>query len=169
MASLLTKGANAPLRGADGQTPGRVRVEVGWGAGRTKPAVSLVAVACDAPLGQAVGPTHHVTYRTPSTVGDREMFEILVDLAAAPADVAAVGFALVSGDRSLDGLPQLTVSVKDEPGESLIAYEVEGLTEERWVLMAELYRRAGEWKVRAVGQGGQEGRAGLFRSVGLSG
>jgi stress response protein SCP2 len=167
MASQLAKGANAPVQSADGATPRRVRVELAWGVGATNPAVSMVAVACDA-NGKALGAAHHVTYRAPSSIAGRDRFETLVDLDATPDDVIGIGFGLVSGDRSLAALPQLALSVKDEPGRPLIGYEVQGLAEERWLLVAELYRRGGQWKVRAVGQGGQEGRAGLFRSFGLT-
>jgi stress response protein SCP2 len=165
MTATLVRGANAPLRTGAQQTPARVRVELAW-RGTGTPAV-LTAVACDA-RGRALSPAHQVTWEHPTVAEGRARFELLVDLAAAPDDVVSVALALDVAGSTVAALGGLTATVRTEPGESLASYPVEDLPDAPGLLVTELYRRSGQWKVRAVGQGVAGGRPGLLRSVGLT-
>jgi len=163
----LVRGANAPLRTASHATPQRVRLEISWQA-VTSPATTLTAVACDA-RGQALGPEHHVTFERPSVTGDRSRFEVLMELGETPEDVVSVSFALGLEGASVRQLPDVVATVQTEAGEPLARYAVEEVPDAACLLVTEVYRRSGQWKVRALGQGLADGRAALMRSVGLAG
>ncbi|MFI7094577.1 TerD family protein [Streptomyces lydicus] len=60
-----------------------------------------------------------------------------------------------------------SVRVTDLDGTGLAGYTLTGLGAESAVVAVELYRRAGAWKVRAVGQGYADGLAALLRDQGL--
>ncbi len=49
----------------------------------------------------------------------------------------------------------------------LLAYRIEDAESERALLFGELYRRAGEWRMRAIGQGYSEGLAALATEFGI--
>lgn len=49
----------------------------------------------------------------------------------------------------------------------MLVYRVEGVESERALLFGELYRRAGEWRMRAIGQGYSEGLAALATEFGI--
>ncbi|PRY39414.1 stress response protein SCP2 [Geodermatophilus tzadiensis] len=165
--TTLVRGANAPLRTASSPAPAQVRVELAW-RGSGAPA-ALVAVACDG-RGRALSPAHQVTWTCPTPTASGERFELLVDLATTPDDVVSVAFALEVSGPSVRSLVGLTATVRTgSTGEPLVAYPVEDLPDAPSVLVTEVYRRSGEWKVRAVGQGVSQGRIEFFRSVGLSG
>ena len=55
-----------------------------------------------------------------------------------------------------------------ETGEAAVTYRVDGLTTERALVLGELYRRNGCWRLRAVGQGWDGGLAGLATDYGVS-
>jgi stress response protein SCP2 len=80
-------------------------------------------------------------------------FEIEIDLTTVPATVDAIVIAAALDDT-------LTGSVADHGGGSItftgnptITHAFTGLTTERCVIAAEVYRRNGAWKVRAISQG----------------
>jgi stress response protein SCP2 len=53
-------------------------------------------------------------------------------------------------------------------GSRPVHFVVPPLGEERSLLVAEIYRRQGRWRVRAIAQGYAEGRAGLARDFGVA-
>jgi hypothetical protein len=55
-----------------------------------------------------------------------------------------------------------------ETGDAAVTYPVEGLTTERALVLGEVYRRDGRWRLRAVGQGWEGGLAGLATDYGVS-
>jgi hypothetical protein len=166
MTAQLVRGANAPLRGASRQPVPRVIVEVSWGASSPIQDVVLLAVACDA-RGQALSPTHQSTFRSPTTVGSVSRFELLMDLLAVPDDCPHVAFALSTDGSSVRDLEALTVTVRTEQGEELARYLAEDIPDWPGLIIAEIYRRSDQWKVRAIGQGLSEGHSGLLRSFAL--
>lgn len=88
-----------------------------------------------------------------------------IDLAAVPADVDKVVVAAVQDDADPAPLSASPVAVTVGPdGRSL---PVTGLTSERAVVLAEVYRRAGQWKLRNVSAGWTEGFAALVRAHGV--
>lgn len=88
-----------------------------------------------------------------------------LDLAALPSDVDKVVVAAVQDDGDPAPLSASRVDVTVGPdGPSL---PVTGLTSERAVVLIEVYRRAGQWKLRNVSAGWTEGFAALVRAHGV--
>jgi len=166
MSAVLVRGANAPLGAAGGTAPPLVRLEVAW-SGRTTVPVSLTAVACDA-RGQALGPDHHVTYERPTGTPGGGRFEVAMDLAAVPEEISTVAYALTAEGGSLESLTDVVATVRAAGGTELAQYPVDGMPSAAGLVIAEIYRRSGQWKVRAVGQGSVQGRAALLRAFGLA-
>lgn len=102
---------------------------------------------------------------------DRAGDRLLVALDDLPEDVSRVvtlvsldaveggGFAQVSGLR-------LSIAATDE--QPLTLFDVPGLGDETAVVLGELYRRAGAWRFRAVGQGYASGLAGVATDYGIT-
>jgi stress response protein SCP2 len=78
---------------------------------------------------------------------------VLADLSA---DVSSVFVAASTEIGAFGDVGGMTFRVVDPSGTSLVRYEVEP-GDERAMVVAELYRRAGGRKVRAVGQGWSAG------------
>jgi TerD domain len=166
MTITLVRGANAPLRSASEQAPSQVRLELTWrGAGLP---AAVTAIACD-DRGRALSPAHLATWQRPTSTGGQDRFELLVDLAATPDDVVSVVIALDVPGSGAPALSGLTATVRTATGEPVAAYPVEELPHTPGLLVTEVYRRSGQWKVRAIGLGLPQGLPGLLRSVGLPG
>jgi len=87
-----------------------------------------------------------------------------VDLLVIAASLdAAPGFGF--GDLSEAGLT-LTVRAASD-GSALVIVPLADLSAQRALVVAEVYRRDGGWKVRAVAQGYDDGLAGLARDFGV--
>ena len=89
---------------------------------------------------------------------------VRVDLTAVPADVATIAVA-----ASLDGSGPATFG---QVGRLAITagpftFDVDGLSSESAVVGVEVYRRGDGWKVRAVGQGWDDGLAGVAGAYGV--
>ena len=104
---------------------------------------------------------HGVSYHHGQGRGDL----VQVNPRALPADVTTVAVT-----ASLDGSGPSTFA---DVG-SLVAavgpftFEVSGLSTESAVVCVEIYRRNDQWKVRAVGQGYDDGLAGIARAFGVN-
>jgi len=162
MAGVLSKGANAPLPTPD------VRVEVSSSTPLDIAALLLT------PAGKVRSDADFVFYNQPTGPGVRLIppSSLEFSLGAVPPDIDKV---VVTG--SLDGtgpttfatVRGLTVTVRDSRGGTeIVRFVPEGLGLETALLMVELYRRAGTWKVRAVGQGYATGLAGIATDFGIS-
>ncbi|MGW2822511.1 TerD family protein [Streptomyces sp. NPDC001443] len=97
---------------------------------------------------------------------------LAVDLAAVPEAVHRVSVLLALPDGTggpdrfgLVAAPFVAVTGLD--GAEIASYTITGLDAESAVVALELYRRAGAWKVRAVGQGYAGGLAELLADQGL--
>ncbi len=96
------------------------------------------------------------------------------------SDDASVDIGLFSDDvmglvvaASTDGAPfeevnELEWCVLSHTQQQLTTYRARGLTTERALVLGELYRRSGGWRLRAVGQGWQGGLADLATDYGVS-
>ena len=154
MTTPLSKGGNMP-----------------WGHPRAGvqvtglPASASVLVFLVGPDGRVRGDDDFVFFNNPSVPGVTIVGHGAdVDLAAVPADVHKVVVAAVQDDADpapLSASP-MTVTVRPD-GRAL---PLTGLTSERAVVLAELYRRAGEWKLRNVSAGWTEGSSTVRRFVG---
>ncbi|WP_413805274.1 CAP domain-containing protein [Streptomyces sp. OE57] len=67
----------------------------------------------------------------------------------------------------LGRLPAPVLSVLDERGAPLARFAPPRPARETVLLLAEIYRRGGDWKVRAIGQGYADGLAGVARDFGV--
>jgi stress response protein SCP2 len=166
MAPPLVRGANTPLRTPQGEAPMGVRVELAWVGSPSLPVV-LTAVACGE-SGRALGPTSHISYDGPTSDQRGRRFELAMDLSATPPDVVSVFFLLSVDQATVQGLTSVTATLRDENGAELARYPVEDLPATAGLVVVEVYRRSGQWKVRAIGQGHTDGRRGALRSFGLA-
>jgi len=92
-----------------------------------------------------------------------------VDLGRIPADIAKVVFCVtIDKAANLSGVANALIEVREGSGAVLAAYDP-GLAgaSEAAMTFGELYRRQGEWKFRAVGQGFNGGLGPLARSFGI--
>ncbi|MEW2359430.1 TerD family protein [Spirillospora sp. NPDC029432] len=99
--------------------------------------------------------------------GGRQRVDL--DLDAVPADVPAVLIAvsLSAGGISFGAVPPPQVQLAAAGGAPMALYTVAGLGPEKAIIGLELYRRAGRWKVRAVGQGYAGGLSELVEAHGV--
>ncbi|MFI0452364.1 TerD family protein [Actinomadura sp. 6N118] len=157
----LPRGANAPL-------PARL---VG------------VVVSCAVPVDVSaliVGPDRRVRsdadlvfFNAPEASGVRWSEagggqRIDVDLDAVPGGADAVMVAVSLTDPgSFGAVPPPRLEIVGADGTALLAFTVDGLGPEKAIVGFEIYRRAGAWKVRAVGQGYAGGLAELVTDHGI--
>ncbi|MBC3989977.1 TerD family protein, partial [Streptomyces sp. AC563] len=95
---------------------------------------------------------------------------ITVDTAAVPADIEkiVVTASLDAPGATFAGTePTATVRGADD-GSVIATFKPPQLGAETALVVVEVYRRAGAWKVRAVGQGYANGLAGIATDFGVS-
>ncbi len=192
MAVSLTKGGNISLTkeaGAAGLA--KVTVGLGWEARTTTGDafdLDASAILCN-DAGKARGDDDFVFYghlsngdatvvhqgdeRTGESAGDDE--QIKVNVASIPADVDKVVFSasIYEADKRGQSFGQVRKAyiriLNDADGAELARYDLsEDASTEAAMLFGELYRSGAEWKFRAVGQGYQEGLAGIAKDFGLN-
>ncbi|MFI6252002.1 TerD family protein [Streptomyces sp. NPDC051016] len=174
----MVKGSNVTLS-ALSENVGSVVVSLGWvsPSGEGDADVSVLLVGAD---GKVRGDTDFYFYnnpvaadgsvqllgKTPTEAGDED--RIGFDLTAVPQDVDRM---IVAASRYRDArfgeLENLTVTLADAAGDGLLRFTVADADAVSAVIFGELYRRAGEWKFRAVGQGYADGLAGLATDFGV--
>ncbi|MFE3055100.1 AIM24 family protein [Nocardia sp. NPDC059239] len=114
-------------------------------------------------FNQPVGPG--VVYRHGRGAGDM----VDVQTSALPADVDRVAIAASldgSGPATFAAAGTLTAAIGSPAG--TLTFPMNGLTSEAAVVCVEIYRRGDAWKVRAVGQGYDNGLAGLAEAFGVT-
>ncbi|MFE2545273.1 TerD family protein [Actinacidiphila glaucinigra] len=161
----MTPGSNIPLSAA------RVAVEV---SAPVRLDVSGLLIAGDGKVrsdddfvfyNQPAGPG--VTYRSG---GGTSPDAITVDTSAVPADIEKI---VVTASPDAPGATfagtEPTATVRDaDSGTVLATFTPSGLSTETALVVVEVYRRAGAWKARAVGQGYANGLAGIATDFGVS-
>ncbi|WP_433888709.1 TerD family protein [Streptomyces sp. CA-111067] len=107
-----------------------------------------------------------VTYRSG---GGSAPDAIVVDTAAVPAGIEkiVVTASLDGGGAFAGTVPTATVRGADD-GSVIATFAPTGLGPETALVVVEVYRRGGAWKVRAVGQGYSNGLAGIATDFGVS-
>ncbi len=156
MTSPLTKGGNLPL------SHPRADVRV-----TGLPAGASVLAFLVGPDGRVRGDDDFVFFNNPAVPGvEIAGHQADLDLAAVPVDVAKVVVAAVQDDADPAPLSVSPIAVTVEPDH--ITVPVTGLTSERAVVLTEVYRRAGQWKLRNVSAGWTEGFAALVRAHGVA-
>ncbi|GAA3639085.1 TerD family protein [Streptomyces chitinivorans] len=159
----MTPGSNLPLSTA------RVAVDV------TAPArldVSGLLIAAD---GKVRSDDDFVFYNQPSAPGVAHssaggLDTITVDTAAVPADIEKV---VVTASLDAPGATfagtEPTATVRDAASGAVVAtFTPPRLGPETALVVVEVYRRGGAWKVRAVGQGYANGLAGIATDFGVT-
>src|SRR6478672_1399974 len=147
-----------------------VKMSVRWSSQSNSANVDLVAlvvgenrlVRSDADMifyNQTATSDGSVVHAGKVTGGGQGADDVSVDIAALAEDVGALIVA-ASADAAFGQLDELVWLVLTENGDAAISFKVEGLTTERALVLGELYRRQGNWRLRAVGQGWDGGLAG---------
>ncbi|HEU5267408.1 MAG TPA: TerD family protein [Jatrophihabitans sp.] len=167
--TTITKGANLPIA-AD-----RVRAQLSWQGGSGVPDVDGSALLLQE-SGRVESDDDFVFYNQPQhpsaavrhagKSGTTDTGE--VDLARLPAGVERVVLAASADGGTFGQVPGLRLAITDlRTGAPLAEFAIEASAETAMV-SGELYRRNGQWKFRAVGQGYASGLAGLATDFGIS-
>ncbi|OPH60442.1 chemical-damaging agent resistance protein C [Paenibacillus ferrarius] len=106
--------------------------------------------------------------------GDGDDEQVVVDLAAIPAETEKIAFCITIHDAEARAQNFGQVSnayvriLNDASGAELIRFDLgEDFSVETGVVVGELYRNSGEWKFSAIGSGYRDGLGGLARDYGL--
>ncbi|MEW2576235.1 TerD family protein [Streptomyces syringium] len=168
------------LKGTNVRIPApAVRVELGWRSGPGVPDVDASAlllaagkVRSDADFvfyNQAVHASGAVRHEGKRPAGDEMTDTLTVDLSAVEPAIETVVLAASADGGSFGQVPGLHIRVFDAAGGAELArFDSTDATVETAFVLGELYRRQGEWKFRAVGQGYGSGLAGLATDYGIS-
>lgn len=161
--TALARGENRPA------PSDRMTVTVTCSAGVDVSALLLGAdgrVRSDADFvffNQPVGPG--VTYRHGS--GRADMVDVQTGALPADVDTVVVTASLDgSGPPTFAAAGTLLTTIGSDTG--TLTFPMDGLTTETAVVCVEIYRRGGAWKVRAVGQGYDNGLAGIAQAFGVN-
>ncbi|MEU5302766.1 TerD family protein [Streptomyces noursei] len=188
MGVTLAKGGNASLSKAAPHLT-RITVGLGWDARSTTGApFDLDASALLCRSGRVLGDEYFVFYNnlkspegsvehtgdnlTGEGEGDDET--ILVDLTQVPEQVEAIVFPVSIHEADLRGqsfgqVGNAFIRIVDQAdGSELARYDLsEDAAGETAMIFGEVYRRNGEWKFRAVGQGYASGLRGIALDFGV--
>jgi tellurite resistance protein TerA len=169
----MSKGSNAPVPTT------ALRVELGWSSGPGVPdadasALLLVGgkVRSDSDFVFYNQPAHTsgaVRHEGKQNAGGRVVDTLLVDLARVEPAIETVVLAASSDGGSFGQVPGLYIEVKDAAQGTVVArFDSTGATVETAFVLGEFYRRQGNWKFRAVGQGYSSGLEGLATDFGIT-
>ncbi|MEU6890360.1 VWA domain-containing protein [Streptomyces sp. NPDC046557] len=165
----MSKGANLPVRASS------VRVVLGWSAGPGVPDPDASALLLTAG-GRVRSDGDFVFYSQPRHasgavrhLGKQPGADVVdVDLAALESEIERVVLCASADGGSFGQVPGLHLRLLDSVSEAEIArFDMTADIETAYV-SGELYRRAGAWKFRAVGQGYASGLAGLATDFGIT-
>ncbi|MGW4025923.1 CAP domain-containing protein [Streptomyces sp. NPDC005009] len=120
--------------------------------------------------GKVRGDGDFLFYNQPSAPGARLVGDTLtVDPPALRPGAARVTVAVSPAEPGtpLSGLPAPVLRVAGAGGRPLARFSPPRVRQEAVLLLAEIYRRGGEWRLRALGQGYADGLAGLARDFGV--
>ncbi len=181
MSVALIRGANAVLKEANGARLTGLTLGVGWAKGAD---VNLFAVLCGSDR-RVRGEGDFLFWSQPVAPGDAvflldagtrkgpaaDAAQVVIDLAALTDDIHFVHVivAAVEDGVTLDSLGSLKArAVNTHTGETVATYEnQEGYDSESCAVIWEVYRRQGEWKLRAVDQGWRGGIGVLANTYGV--
>ncbi|MFJ1702020.1 TerD family protein [Kitasatospora sp. NPDC088346] len=179
MTHVMAKGANIPL------TAAAVRAVLRWTGSPGSPDVDASALLVGAG-GKVRSDADFVFYNQPrhpsglvrhlpkqgSDSGSEVWDAVEVDLAKLPPEVDRVVLAGSAEGGAFPAVSGLRVLLYDagagEPSDPLAEFAVADTGEVTALVAAELYRRDGGWKFRAVGQGYATGLSGLATDYGIA-
>ncbi|MES5821069.1 TerD family protein [Streptomyces sp. RG80] len=168
----IAKGANCPV------PAGLLRVAVCRRKVPGTPAVDVSALLLDA-AGKVRGDADLVFHNQPAHPsgavrhlgtgdGADQLAEWLeLDLPRVEPAVQRVLIAASCDDGTFGAVPGLAVQTVAPDGAIVVHYDVTDAGGETAFVLGEFYRRGGEWKFRAVGQGWDSGLAGLATDFGI--
>ncbi|MFI1221589.1 MULTISPECIES: TerD family protein [unclassified Streptomyces] len=174
----MTKGANVGLTTLS-EDVGSVMVSLGWSSatGEGDADVSVLLLDGDGKVRSDIdfcfynnpvagNGSVQLLGKTPTADGSED--RITFDLDAVPQEVDKVVVAASRyGNSRFGELDDLRLTLADSTGDGLVRFAVENVDEVSALIFGELYRRAGAWKFRAVGQGYDSGLAGLATDYGV--
>ncbi|MFG2309082.1 TerD family protein [Streptomyces sp. NPDC048566] len=174
----MIKGANIGLTSL-GTDVGSVMVSLGWSSptGEGDADVSVLLLAADGKVrsdadfyfyNHPVAPDGSVQLLGKAPTADGNEDRITFDLTAIPADVERIVVAASRDEGAGFGeLDDLRVHVADASGDGLLRFAIADAGPVGALLFGEFYRRSGDWKFRAIGQGYGTGLAGLATDFGV--
>lgn len=193
MGVTLAKGGNVSLSKAAPNLT-QVRIGLGWQSrSTTGAAFDLDASALLCRNGRVLGDDYFVFYNNLKSpdgsvehTGDEQVGgtgggddgdeeTVLVDLSLVPGHVDKIVFpvSIYDADARAQTFGQVTDAyirvVNESDGQELARYDLsEDASSETAMIFGELYRREGEWKFRAVGQGYASGLRGIALDFGVN-
>ncbi|WP_189535087.1 TerD family protein [Streptomyces roseolilacinus] len=174
----MVRGANVGL--ADlGEDTGSVVLSLGWSSpsGEGDADVSVLLLNAEGKVRSdadfyfynhpvAADGSVQLLGKTPAADGSED--RIGFDLGAVPPDVERVVVAASRyGEARFGDLDDVRLTLAAGSGETLLRFAVDDAGAVSAFIFGELYRRGGEWRFRAVGQGYASGLAGLAADFGV--
>jgi stress response protein SCP2 len=174
----MVKGANVGLAELS-EDVGSVMVSLAWSSatGEGDADVSVLLLGSD---GKVRGDADFCFYNNPvagdggvqllgkTPTADGSEDRIGFDLDAIPAEVERIVVAASRyGAGTFTDLGDLRLKLADASGKELTRFRVEDAGEVGALIFGELYRRSGQWRFRAVGQGYAAGLAALATDFGV--
>ncbi|GGL98889.1 stress response protein, TerZ- and CABP1 [Nakamurella endophytica] len=184
------KGANVALRDLDAEL-GSVTVVLESGGTSDLPVAADASVLLLAADGRARSDDDLVFYNQPVALGGaihlRE--KVRSDAADDSGEDASADIITLELDDVPDDVDRIVLAASIDPGsdatfgdatvlsmrlqrtadaQDVLSFPVEGASRETALLFGEFYRRNGEWRVRAIGQGYEHGLAALIADHGIA-
>lgn len=169
---MLAKGQNIRLP----EDVVHIDIVLGWTESEIEVDASALLLGADGKVG---ADSDFIFYNQPQALDGSVRFlgasateagaqaRIAIDLSRVGTAVHTVALVGSVGEGTFGDLGKLTLRVVDGAGYTLAEYITADATTESAFVFGEVYRRGGEWKVRAVGQGWASGLAGLATDFGV--
>ena len=174
----MVKGANVGLS-ALSESAGSVRVGLSWSSeeGDGDADVSVLLLGAKGKVRDdgdfffynhpaAIDGSVQLLGKTPTDSGNEDRISLDLHAMAPDVEQIVVTASRDAGERFGD-LNGLRLTVCDETGDGLLGFSIDGAGAESAFVFGEFYRRGGDWKFRAVGQGYETGLAGLATDFGI--
>lgn len=189
MSVTLAKGGNVSLTKAAPNLT-QVQIGLGWDARSTTGApfdLDASALLCSG--GRVLGDEYFVFYNnlkspegsvehqgdnlTGDGDGDDEVVVVNLDLVPAQVDKVVFAVSIYDAEARMENFGQVRNAyirvVNTVDGQEIARYDLsEDASSETAMIFGELYRYAGEWKFRAVGQGYASGLRGIALDFGVN-
>ncbi len=170
----MSKGSNIPLSAA------RIRAELVWETRPTTPDVDASALLL-APSGKVRSDDDFVFFNQPNhasgavrklpkqTAGTQVRDALEIDVTRIEPEVDRIVLGSSADGGTFSEVPGLHLLLTDLATNTQIArFDMTDATSETAFLSGEIYRRGGDWKFRAVGQGYASGLEGLATDFGIT-
>lgn len=188
--ATMVAGSNAPLTAENPGLAG-VMVAMGWHmvpSNGPQSELTTMAILCGED-GRALSPEHLVFFNQLTTSGGGVRFaedsaggasaahdveQVDVEFALVPGEVSKIAFLAyvdpeVRGPGTFGAVRSAYIRLARPEGSELLRFDVPEIHGERIkaMMFGELYRHGEHWKFRALGQGYENGLAGVARDFGL--